>query len=215
MNLFDELFERLKARFSDWIQVYDPRSTLTLDNVEIIKDVGIDPKKTKPHCVKCVAVNQCWFKNEKNKKPDRFGYKKYSDAVLSEMRGNRGLYHPNCHCKEIPINNPTKSTLTVNCDNGKIEDVYSRKPGLIYAWGYTDNDKILLKNNLIKSATEKYLKGEYKIFIYDKFGFRISIEVSIPGINQKAGKQYKFVTGFMVWPNGRIENTTVFGGKVK
>lgn len=216
MNVFENIREMLMARFSDWIQVVDPRSNWTLDNVTIIKDVGVDPKQVNPHCVKCVVVNQCWFKNEKGKKPEPFEYNKYSNIVLSKLRGIMGLYHPRCHCQEIIINPPTEKTLKVVCDNGKIDDAFNRKLGLLNAWGgYTTNDKELLKNNLMQSATKQYINGEYSIFVYDKFGFRISIPVSVPGINIKQGRDYKFITGFMVWPNGKIENTTFFGGKIK
>ncbi len=215
MNVFDDLREKAKASFSEWIKVIDPLSHWTLDNVEIIKDVGVNPIQVKPHCKKCVVVNHCWFKNEDGKKPPHFNYSKYSILVLHKMKDIIGLYHPRCHCHEIAIKPPTEKTLKVTCADKKINDAYERKFGLINAWGYTETDKSLLKVNLIRSVTEQYLKGEYKIFKYDEFGFRISIQVSVPGINQKNGKTYKFITGFMVWPNGKIQNTTFFGGKVK
>lgn len=214
MKVISGIKEMLTASFSDWIQVVDPKSPWTLDNVEMTKD-GINPEQVKPHCLKCVVVNQCWFKNERNKKPEPFGYEKYATVELSKMKGIQGLYHPNCHCKEIEIPNPTESKIQVVCADDKMDDVYARKFGLIEAWGYTENDKALLKSNLIRSATEKYLNGDYKLFIYDEFGFRFSIQVSVPGIHHKAGRIYQFITGFMVWPNGKIKNTTFFGGKVK
>ena len=50
---------------------------------------------------------------------------------------------------------------------------------------------------------------------YNEYGIQITIIASIPGINYKKGRNYKFQTGFMIYPNGKIENTTIFGGKIK
>ena len=49
------------------------------------------PQVIKPHCVTCTIVNKCWFKDEKDKKPDEFDYSKYPEIPLEK----RGLYHPN------------------------------------------------------------------------------------------------------------------------
>ena len=65
MAMFDDLLDKILSNFSEWIQVQDPKSDWTLDNAPIIKDVGVDKETVKPHCVKCVVANQCWFKNEK------------------------------------------------------------------------------------------------------------------------------------------------------
>ena len=110
MSVFDEIREKLTASFSDWIMVVDPKSKLDLGNVEIINKVGVNPEQVNPHCVKCVVVNHCWFKNQNGKKPEPFGYDKYSSIVLSKLKGIMGLYHPRCHCKEMPINPPTEQT---------------------------------------------------------------------------------------------------------
>lgn len=213
MKGINDIKEMLTASFSDWIQVVDPKSPWTLDNVEMTKD-GINPEQVKPHCLKCVVVNQCWFKNEKNKKPEPFGYEKYSNVVLSE-KGIQGLYHPNCHCKEMAIPTPTESKIQVECGDGKIDDMFSRKKGLATSWGYKDTDKFVFKKNLINSTLKSYLKGDYKIFKYDAFGFQISIFINFPGINEKEGNFYKRETGFMVYPNGKIQNDTAIGRKWK
>ncbi len=213
--MFEDIFDKLLASFSEWIQVQDPKSQWTMDNVPIIKDIGVDAKAVKPHCVKCVVVNQCWFKNENGKKPERFDYTKYSDKVLEKLKGIDGLYHPHCHCKEIAIPNPTEKTLNVVVKDDKIYDFFDRKNGLATAWGYTIADKTLFKDSYTTSVQQQYLNGDYSIFKYDGFGFQITIIASVPGINEKQGKTYKFQTGFMVYPNGKIQNTTIFGGKIK
>ena len=48
MKVFDEILNSVLARFSDWIQVKDPKSPWTLDNAPIVKDVGVDPEVVKP-----------------------------------------------------------------------------------------------------------------------------------------------------------------------
>lgn len=215
MKVFDEILNSVLARFSGWIQVKDPKSPWTLDNAPIVKDVGVDPEVVKPHCVKCVVVNECWFKNEKGKKPEQFDYTTYSSDLLKKLNGTDGLYHPHCHCQEIPIVEPTEESVRIVVLREKVDDMYRRKCGLITAWGYTVESKEIFKEKLVNSVMQKYLNGDYSIFKYDEFGFRITIIASVPGMNEKEGKIYRFQTGFMVYPNGRIENTTIFGGKVK
>ncbi len=100
-------------------------------------------------------------------------------------------------------------------DDGKIIDAFTRKFGILNAWGYTKEDWLMLKNSLFNSAMKNYIEGNYMVFKHDKFGFQISLQVSVPGIHQKAGREYKFITGFLILPNGRIRNTTFFGGKIK
>lgn len=215
MKMFENIYNKLLAHFSEWIQVNDPKSYWTLDNAPIIKDVGVDAEVVKPHCAKCVVVNQCWFKNEKSKKPERFDYTTPSTEVLEKLKGDDGLYHPHCHCEEKAIANPTEKTLKIVVENTKVDDFFRRKNGLAISWGYTEKDKSIFKDSFISSTQLKYLIGDYSIFKYDEFGFQITIIASIPGINEKQGKTYKFQTGFMIYPNGKIQNTTIYGGKIK
>lgn len=215
MAMFDDLMDKILSNFSEWIQVQDPKSNWTLDNVLIIKDIGVDKEAVKPHCVKCVVANQCWFKNEKGKKPERFDYSTFSNNVLEKLKGIDGLYHPNCHCKEVAISKPTEENISIIVDDRKINDFYRRKSGLATAWGYSFFEKNDFKKAFIRSVLKEYINGEYSIFKYDGFGIQITIIASIPGINYKKGRNYKFQTGFMIYPNGKIENTTIFGGKIK
>ena len=220
MSMFEDLFDKLVASFSDWIQVVDPRSYWTLENAPRLLDENgnkgmVDEDAVSPHCVKCVVANRCWFKNEKGKKPERFDYSKYSSQVLEKLREINGLYHPNCHCKEVAIPNPTENSVKLVCNDGKFDDLFSRKDGLVSAWGYNDNEKEIFKNNFLPLVKKEYINGNYKIFKYDEYGIQLSIYVTIPGINEKAGKFYKRETGFMLFPNGEIRNTTIIGRKWK
>ena len=54
----------------NWIQVVDNQNNITIEDYGY--DTGVIEGTTKNHCVKCVAVNKCCFKNEENKKPKPF-----------------------------------------------------------------------------------------------------------------------------------------------
>ena len=54
------------------------------------------------------------------------------------------------------------------------------------------------------------MSGEYKLGKLNDKGQRISIRVEIPRKNKQ--EKVSFVTGWMVYPNGRIQMTTPYGG---
>lgn len=56
------VFENL---IGNWIQVKDEYTGLTIEKFGY--ETGVKEGTTGNHCVKCVAVNQCYFKNEKLK----------------------------------------------------------------------------------------------------------------------------------------------------
>ena len=59
MSIFDNIL-------GNWIQVVDNKNNITVENYGF--DTGVIKGTTENHCVKCVAVNQCYFKNEEDKK---------------------------------------------------------------------------------------------------------------------------------------------------
>ena len=66
------------------------------------------------------------------------------------------------------------------------------------------------KGELEQQALDKYVSGEYKLGKLNDKGQRISIRVEIPRKNKQ--EKVSFVTGWMVYPNGRIQMTTPYGG---
>ena len=68
---------------------------------------------------------------------------------------------------------------------------------------------------LIRAMKEAYVLGNYKRKAHDKYGFRINIQVEMPGVNEKAGKIFKFNSGFTIFPNGKLKMNTPFGGWTK
>ena len=63
MSVFDNIL-------GNWIQVVDNQNNITIEDYGY--DTGVIEGTTKNHCVKCVAVNKCCFKNEENKKTKTF-----------------------------------------------------------------------------------------------------------------------------------------------
>ena len=64
-----------------------------------------------------------------------------------------------------------------------------------------------LKNEYCKQALEQYLSGNYKLKNLDRRGQRLAIPINLRGT--------VFYSGWMLCPEGKIKNTTPFGGWVK
>ena len=64
-----------------------------------------------------------------------------------------------------------------------------------------------LKLEYEKQALREYLKGNYVLKNYDRYGQRLAIPMTLNGRT--------FYAGWMMEPEGKLRNTTPFGGKVK
>lgn len=206
MNILKGYEEQLSGIFSDWIKVQDFKNPLTLDN---FSKNGVPAEMVKPHCAVCTTVNQCWFKNEENKKPKEMDYDSYSKF----NRKQKGLYHPYCHCQKRGLNPPKEEDIKIVLDKNKENYFFNSKGNWFYSWGYKDKDK----NDFIKTLKEKiikayvrgnYINGKYDFEEQKKYGFRINIFVTIDGVNENKGHFYDMKSGFIVYPNGRLKNTT-------
>mgnify|MGYP006916300603 CR=1 FL=1 len=58
MGVFNDLF-------GNWIQIIDGQNDITKENFGY--ETGVIEGITGNHCVKCVAVNKCWFKMKKER----------------------------------------------------------------------------------------------------------------------------------------------------
>lgn len=85
------------------------------------------------------------------------------------------------------------------------------KEKLFKEWGYTVDDAAWLQTEIERQAQDKYISGDYTLGKLDKNGQRISIRITIPG--KDAAGSLSFVTGWMAYPNGRLQLTTPYGGK--
>lgn len=71
-------------------------------------------------------------------------------------------------------------------------------------------DSHWLQQEYIRQAQEKYAVGDYMLDELDGHGQRITIILTLP--RQSNDNPVMFKTGWMVYPNGNIQLTTVFGG---
>lgn len=62
-----------------------------------------------------------------------------------------------------------------------------------------------------RQGQEKYVQGEYELELLNAQGQRINICVEIP--RKDASGTVSFVTGWMVYPEGKIRLVTPYGGK--
>ena len=146
------------------------------------------------HCVFCTALDGCWF-----------------------VERNMPIYpmHEKCHCK---INNKSLSFVKYNAEaNCPIEkftkyifsdDKKSKgKKELFEALGFNKDDSAQLKYETEKQSLKNYLMGNYLLKNLDGNGQRIAIPIELSGKT--------FYTGWMIEPEGKIRNTTPFGGWIK
>ncbi len=188
---------------SKWIKVVDKLNRIVIDDFDYTN--GIQGPITTKHCVKCIAANQCWFVDEKNKKPEPMEYS--FEEILKDTKHKRGLYHYNCHCKEISIPAPKESEIELIIPQGKIEWLFKDKSGWIKAMGHDQNDDFLeyLKNEVRKN----YTLGQYCILKIDNHGVAIGIRLVIEGAREKRGKTYFLSSGWMVFSNGKLKSNTL------
>ena len=75
--------------------------------------------------------------------------------------------------------------------------------------GFTKENAEYLKAEFDVQAKQKYLNGDYEIGKLDEHGQRIGITITV---NSATRKNIKLVTGWRVYPLGKIVCTTPLGG---
>ncbi len=145
------------------------------------------------HCAMCLNLNGCCFVvNNCPPKP----------------------LHPNCHCFYIDI---PSITAKADCPIEKftkyvfVPSLINDKKQLFELLGYDIMDSEYLQQEFIKQAKLAYSVGDYELGLLNEYGQRISIEIRLKKKNKN--EYTTFVSGWMVYPNGRIVLTTPYGGK--
>ena len=200
----------LTSVVGNWIEVVDDQNNITIENYGY--ETGVIEGTTGHHCVKCVAVNKCLFKNEEGKKPRHFDLAD-KDVFESISKGLfPGLYHFMCHCKEVPsiLNSPNEVQLII--PRGKIEYLFRSKRDWVTAMGYKEKDHNTFVDILLTKTKEAYFYGKYYIENLTKYGCKINLLIDIPGRNNKQGKVYPVITNYMVFPKGKLKMNTPIGG---
>ena len=211
MRVFEEIHDKILARFRTWIKIGDPKSQWTIEDFSY--ETGVDEKVTNPHCWKCVTVNHCWFKDEDGKKPEEFNYSKYS--LIDIPTHKRGLYHPNCHCKKNYRIAPSVKDINLIIPPGKIGWLFHDKIHKMHDYGYYNEDEKSIVNILGKATIEAFVQGNYKCNAHDERGFRITLFATIDGANHRKGERIKIKTGFSIFPDGKLKCNTLWGGEWK
>ena len=151
------------------------------------------------HCAVCLKLDDCWF--EKGKAPP-------------------WPHHPFCQCVLEPISyNEVLAKSSANSAYSKFDpylfdtkgDYGHCKDLLFKSWGYTVEDSAYLKEQIEKQGLEKYIAGDYTLGKLNDRGQRISIVIELERKDNK--NMVKFTSGWLVYPNGRIQLTTPYGGK--
>jgi len=153
----------------------------------------------KTHCEECLRLDRCWFLQ--------------SNAPPCP-------HHPYCHCTLEPIDYAfVLRNAAALSDYSKFDPYLFNTTGtyphnkekLFKEWGYTVDDAHWMQTEIERQAREKYISGEYQLGKLNDKGQRISIRITIP--RKDNGNAVSFIKGWMVYPNGRIQLTTPYGGK--
>lgn len=152
---------------------------------------GGEAKQVGRTCEYCVALNNCVF---------------YYLVLPTNI-------HEKCKCIYI---NSYHNNFSGIMDINKITKylfVNENKKKIFESFGYTIEDSVFLQQSIVECAEKNYAEGRYILKTLDKYGQRIGIETEI---YDKVKKQpVKFYSGWIVYSNCQLKNTTPFAGWVK
>ena len=106
-----------------------------------------------------------------------------------------------------------KIQLLIN--DGKKMYLFSDKLGIIEYMGYKESEKEKFYTTFENCVKQAFSEGKYYKRVHDRYGFRINIQVEMPGVNEKIDKIFRFNAGFTIFPNGKLKINTPFGGWTK
>ena len=143
------------------------------------------------HCAMCLNINGCCF--PKNSMPQY-------------------PLHPHCHCSlSLLVQYRQKSNASKrNFQNTYSAKIKIKKKVLFESWGYDILDSQWLRHEFERQAKEKYERGEFELNKLNNYGQRINIQIILPRKDKM--ETVKFVSGWMVYPNGNLKLTTPMGG---
>lgn len=157
------------------------------------KSTNVIKEALSKHCAVCLNINGCCFVIDKCPKQP---------------------LHPNCHCYIVDVE---PITAQAECPIEKIRDYIflrdNNKKVLFQSWGYSIIHSEEIRKELEKQARSVYSIGDYLLGVLNEYGQRISINISLK--RKDKAESVAFLTGWMVYPNGKIVLTTPYGGKTK
>ncbi len=197
MEMFEEVKRKVLEMFKNptWVKWVHEGTTPAYTHAEKQANIAFSESILGKHCSICLNLNGCCF--PANNMPEY-------------------PLHPNCHCKAEAIRG---INANAKCPLSKFDDFIFHpdkinnkgKKALFESWGYAKINSEWLQEELIKQAQEKYANGDFKLGKLDEHGQRINIEIVLPR-KDKIGT-VTFTSGWMVYPDGVIQNITPYGGK--
>ena len=186
MANFDELFREKVTAFLKEGDGWRQRLNDSPLDIEVCGGTATADSTTHT-CEICVALNRTILKN--NNKPGE-------------------LQHPFCKCKQVPTE---LNEIPLDFPMKKIKDyLFVKKLDLMKSMGYIPEDAEEVYNTIAEYAKKEFLKGKYELNSLNKHGQRVSILVEMTGKRDKTGRLYRFISGWMAYPNGKLHNNTPF-----
>ena len=148
------------------------------------------------HCAVCLNMNGCCLP---------------IDVIENKMKFP---FHENCHCYVVPTNNleitaevPLKKFIKYIFNPEKYLE--NGKQQMFIDWGFNIDDSVDLSIEFAVQGNELFFNTNFDIGKLDNYGQRIDIRVKM----QRKDKleQVSFVSGWMLYPDGRIVLVTPYG----
>ncbi len=191
MGIFDGLFKKKVTTFLKEGDGWRQRQNDSPLDIEVCGGIAVADPLTHT-CDICVAINKTIFKN--NNKPDE-------------------EQHPFCKCKQVPTE---LKEVTLDFSMKKIKDyLFVKKVDLMKSMGYIIEDADEVYDTISECVKKEFLKGKYTLGKLSVNGQRVSLIVEMMGKRDKSGRIYRFISGWMAYPNGKLHNNTPFSGFVK
>lgn len=193
MSIFDDLIkigENGEIIFNQWIE-WD--HFLIPNKPEWYREILRNMMAILGHCMNCSALDGCY--------------------LLVNNMPNQPL-HEKCHCNKKNIDYvKIKKSASAECDLRKFTEYVFKntnskgKNQIFHDLGFNIKDSEYLQNEFCKQAVSEYLSGNYVLKNLDRRGQRLAIPTNLNGKT--------FYSGWMLCPEGKIKNTTPFGGWIK
>ncbi len=149
------------------------------------------------HCAVCLNMNGCCLP---------------VDIIENKMKFP---FHEKCHCYVVPANNlEITSESPISKFEGYVfssEYRHNGKISLFYKWGFSSEDSPYLCQELSEQSEKLFAKAFFELGKLDNYGQRIDIKVKLQ--RKDRFEVVSFVSGWMLYPDGRIVLVTPYGGK--
>ena len=194
MNIFDDLIQinnNGEIVYQQWIE-WD--HFLIPNNPEWLRNTLRNIMSLMGHCMDCSSLDGCYF--SLNNMPEQ-------------------PLHENCDCNKINLTYlQVKNNANAQCDIRKFTEYVFKntkdskgKNKIFYDLGFNIEHSQYLQQEYCKQALRQYLLGNYILKNLDERGQRLAIPITLNGNT--------FYSGWMLYPDGIIKNTTPFGGWIK